>query len=268
MQTETIDIRTDNALAECLRIKRPVAALSFDYAPDDEVPIHEHPKAQLIYAIEGTMVLSTSGGRWVLLPNRALWVPAKTKHSIRMRGKVRMRSLFFDRTVKSPAAGCAVVSVSPLLRELIIGMLEEPRRYRSTGRGAQLARLICTELRVCHTLPLALPWPQSKTLRGVCESMQQSPRLTNDMEWWASESGISSRTLSRLFRHETGMSFGEWKSQLLLLEAQIRLVQGESSSRVAKALGYSSHASFSAMFRRAMGLSPSQHVATFFDSHN
>ena len=262
MRTVTIDIRTDGALAECLRVRRPVAALGFDYGADDEVPTHEHAKAQLIYAIEGTMVLSTDEGRWVLLPTRALWVPARTKHSIHMRGSVRMRTLFFDRTVKAPATACAVVTVSSLLRELILSMLNEPRRYAPASRAAQLASLICTELCVCNTLPLSLPLPKDEKLRAICEAMQRSPRLDGDMEWWAAKSGISSRTLSRLFRSETGMSFGEWKSQLLSLEAQIRLAQGQSSSRIAKALGYASHAAFSAMFRRATGRSPSQHVST------
>ena len=57
------------------------------------------------------------------------------------------------------------------------------------------------------------------------------------------------------------MSFGEWKAQLLLLEAQVRLAQGQSSSRIASALGYASHAAFSAMFRKATGLTPSEHLA-------
>ena len=71
---------------------------------------------------------------------------------------------------------------------------------------------------------------------------------------------MSSRSLARLFRAELKMSFQEWRSQLLLLEAQIRLAQGQSSSRVAKGLGYSSHAAFCAMFRKTIGVSPSEHV--------
>lgn len=261
MQTETIDIRTDEALAACVAVDRPVAALAFDYTADDRVPAHEHVKAQLLYAIEGTMVLSTREGKWVLLPTRALWVPAKTRHSIRMRGPVRMRTLFFDHTVTTPTASCAAVSVSPLLRELIVSMLQEPRRYAPTSRGAQIAALISSELHVCHTLPLSLPWPRDAKLRRACDAMQRNPTLRGDMEYWAARLSVSSRTLARLFRDQTGMSFGEWKSQLILLEAHLRLAQGQSSLRIAQALGYASHAAFSAMFRKTTGLSPSEHLA-------
>lgn len=257
MRTETIDIRTDKALAACLRIRRPVAVLAYDYAAGDKVPLHEHAKAQLIYAIEGTMVVSAREGKWVLLPTRAIWVPAHTRHAIRMRGAVRMRTVYFDDTVKPPTENCAVVRVSPLLRELIVSMLSEPREYAASGRGAHIAALICSELRISQTLPLHLPWPEESRLRRICNAMQKNPSLRGDMEHWAASQDMSSRTLTRLFRSQLGMSFHEWRSQLLLLEAQIRLSQGQSSSRVARALGYSSHAAFSAMFRKTMGLSPS-----------
>lgn len=205
------------------------------------------------------MVLSTREGKWVLLPTRALWVPAHTRHSIRMRGPVRMRTLFLDDTANIPMASCAAVSVSPLLRELIVGMLQEPPRYAPASRGAQMAALIASELRVCQSLQLSLPWPKDQGLRKACDAMQRNPTLAGDMEYWASRLSVSSRTLARLFRSETGMSFGEWRAQLLLLEAQVRLAQGQSSSRVAKALGYASHAAFCAMFRKATGFTPMEH---------
>jgi len=260
MQTQSIDLRTDKALAACLRVQRPVAVLAYDYAAGDHVPAHDHSKAQLIYAVEGTMTVATREGQWVLLPTRAVWVPAHTRHSIRMRSALAMRTVFFDETVPDLASACAVVSVSPLLRELIVSMLSERRAYAFDSRGAQIAALICSELRLSRTLPLHLPSPMEPRLRSICSAMQRRPTLADDMEYWASRANMSSRSLARLFRAELKMSFQEWRSQLLLLEAQIRLAQGQSSSRVAKGLGYDSHAAFCAMFRKEIGVSPSEHV--------
>jgi AraC-like DNA-binding protein len=205
------------------------------------------------------MTVSTREGRWVLLPTRAVWVPAYTRHSVRMRGPLRMRTVFFDESVPSPAKHCAALSVSTLLRELILNMSQEPRAYTAHGRGAQIAALICTELPAGRMLPLHLPWPRDPRLRRICDAMQRKPTLSGDMEFWASRISISGRTLARLFRKELNMSFREWRSQLLLLEAQIRIAEGKSSSSAAKSLGYDSHAAFCAMFRRALGKSPSEH---------
>ncbi|MFT4113111.1 AraC family transcriptional regulator [Silvibacterium sp.] len=261
MKTETIDLRTDADLAQCLRLRRPVAVLAFDYAAGERVPAHQHTKAQLIYAVEGSMIVTTAEGHWALLPTRAIWVPAHTRHGIRMRGpagaKVRMRTVFFDDSVPPPASRCAVIRVSPLLRELIVAQSQEPRLYRPQSRAAQIASLLVAELRIWQVLPLYLPQPREPRLRRVCHALQQNPSLHGSMDHWAAREGISSRTLARLFRAELGMSFDDWRSQLLLLEAQIRLAQGQSSQRIARALGYARPAAFSAMFRRATGHSPS-----------
>lgn len=169
-----------------------------------------------------------------------------------------MRTVFFDSTVKPPATTCVVVRVSPLLRELIVSMLSEPRRYAPNTRAAQLATLISSELHLTRALPLHLPWPKESRLRKICTALQKNPSLAAGMDYWATREKISSRTLARLFRAELGMTFHEWRSQLLLLEAQIRLSQGHASHRVARALGYASPAAFSAMFRKATGISPTE----------
>lgn len=261
MTTPVIDKRTQRDLDDCLRVDRPVAALAYDYAANEHIPAHDHSKAQLIYAIEGTMTVITREGRWVLLPTRAVWVPAKTRHSILVRSPLRMRTLFFDGTVQAPVEGCAVVAVSALLRELVLSMLKEPRRYPRTGRGSYLAALIRDELNFIHALPLNLPWPKDPRLRKVCEAMQRKPSQRETVEYWADAISISSRTLSRLFCRELNMSFKEWRTQLLLLEAQSRLAQGHKSSRIARSLGYDSHAAFCAMFRRELGVPPLRYLS-------
>lgn len=261
MATRVIDKRTQRKLDECLAVERSVSVLAFDYAANEHIPAHEHPKAQLIYAIEGTMTVITREGRWVLLPTRAVWVPAKTRHSILVRSALRMRTLFFDETVTAPMSGCAVVEVSVLLRELILSMLKEPRAYPSTGRGSHLAALIQDELSFVHTLPLHLPWPKEPRLRKVCEAMQRKPSQRENIGYWAEEASMSSRTLSRLFLKELKMTFKEWRTQLLLLEAQSKLAQGHKSFRIARALGYDSHAAFCAMFRKALGVPPLQYLS-------
>lgn len=241
-----------------MRLDRPVVVSAYDYPAGDRVPLHDHAKAQLIYAIEGTMIVSTREGRWILLPTRAAWVPAHTRHTVRMRGAVKMRTVFFDHTVTPPSATCAVLHVSPLLRELIVSMLHEEQAYLPESRGAHIAALITGELRLSPTLPLHLPWPSEPRLRRICNALQKHPSLSGDMNFWAAKAEMSARTLARLFRAELGMSFHEWRSQLLLLEAQIRLAQGQPSARVAHSLGYASPAAFSAMFRKSTGLPPTQ----------
>ena len=63
--------------------------------------------------------------------------------------------------------------------------------------------------------------------------------------------------MARLFRHELGMSYQQWRQQAVLAHALPMLTRGQPVSEVAAASGYGSDSAFSAMFKAAMGQSPS-----------
>jgi len=69
--------------------------------------------------------------------------------------------------------------------------------------------------------------------------------------------GVSERTLTRLFRSETGLSFRDWRSRMRFMLALERLDRGESSTSLAHGLGYSSPSAFIAAFRKQFGAPPS-----------
>ena len=68
------------------------------------------------------------------------------------------------------------------------------------------------------------------------------------------------RTFTRAFKQETGMGLAVWRQQVRLMEALSRLASGESVTQVAFEVGYDSPSGFSAMFRRAFGVPPSQYL--------
>ena len=74
---------------------------------------------------------------------------------------------------------------------------------------------------------------------------------------WARSVHASERTVARLFLSQTGLSFGAWRQQARVLEAMARLSGGAQVTQVAFDLGSDSVSAFSAMFRRAAGVSPS-----------
>ena len=67
------------------------------------------------------------------------------------------------------------------------------------------------------------------------------------------------RTAARLFRQETGMSFGQWRLQLRLLTALEQLGTGDTVSNVALNVGYSDVSSFIAVFKAALGETPAKY---------
>ncbi|MFZ5779791.1 MAG: AraC family transcriptional regulator [Pseudomonadota bacterium] len=246
--------------ADYQRVPRAVSAMPKDFAADFEIAPHSHERAQLIYAPVGTMRVAAAGSMWIVPPQRALWMPAGTVHSIVMLSDVTMRTLYLrDDAAAGMPGSCQVLPVSALLRELIVRATELPVDYDETGPAGHLVALILAELHGGQALPLHLPLPSEPRLMAVCRALLDEPGDGRALEDWARTVHMSARTLARLFRSETGMSFGAWRQQARVLEAMGRLGGGEPVTHVAIDLGYDSVSAFSAMFRRAAGASPSEY---------
>lgn len=242
-------------------LPHPVTAKARDYR-GGVTPVHLHPRAQLIYAGSGVMRVETAEGCWVVPPVRGVWIPADTDHQVIMLGPVEMRTLY----IRSDAAPdlpdhCCLIEVSPLLRALILALLDEPLAYDLAGRAGRIAALALLELRFLKIPALHLPMPSEPRLLKLCRTQIEHPETQETLETLAERHATSSRTLARLFARETGMSFRQWRQQARLVEALGHLANGVPVARVAEKLGYRSASAFTAMFKRVLGMEPRRYFA-------
>jgi AraC-like DNA-binding protein len=236
----------------------PVAAKSRDYPAGNVSPRHRHPTAQLLYAVEGVMVVTTDFGQWVVPTTRGIWLPIGTWHQVRMVTAVRMRTIYVrDEINDGLPQTCCVLAVSPLLRELILAAMTIPMPYLDNSREGHIMRLLLDEVRTLPILPLSLPNPQSTDLCRLCKHLRRQPDDNTTVDDWAQRLHMDPRTLQRRFTRETGLSFGRWRRQARLLAALELLAQGRRVLDVALELGYESPTAFASMFRRELGVSPS-----------
>lgn len=243
-------------------LPHPVTAKARNYR-GGETPAHSHPRAQLIYAGSGVMRVETEVGCWVVPPVRGVWIPANTTHRVIMLGSVEMRTLY----IRSDAAPdlpetCCLLEVSPLLRALILALLDEPLAYERAGRAGRIAELILLELRFLKIPALYLPMPGETRMHSLCQELVANPDSHETLETLAAQQAVSSRTLARQFQSETGMSFRQWRQQARLVEALGHLANGVPVARVAEKLGYRSASAFTAMFKRALGMEPRRYFST------
>lgn len=239
---------------------RPVVGYAADFASGHHIRRHRHAAGQLIFAASGVMTVTTAAGRWVVPPERAVWVPPHVAHAIRMTGVVRMRTLYLTDTAGAqlPEA-CAVVQVGPLLRALILRAVEHVQPYAPDGREARLIAVLLDELATTRTAPLHLPMPRDPRLLAITERLSADPADKRPLGAWARTAGASARTLARLFPRETGLSFAHWRQQARLLRALERLAGGESVTTVAFELGYEGPSAFITMFRSRLGATPGRY---------
>ena len=237
-----------------------VRTFAVRHTRDHVIAPHRHDWHQLIYASEGVMWVHTGQGDWVVPPNRAVWVPAGVEHGIEMTGTVLVQTLYLAAFVSEALPGhCCAVNISPLLRELIRHTITLGALNRNIPPHARLLGFLLDQLAAMPAMPLQLPWPADERARRAAQWLRahsSDPGLIRQM---AKRVAISPRTLERLFREETGMTFGKWRQQLRLLHALRHLASGESVTKVAFAVGYESTSAFIAMFRRAFGTTPSRY---------
>jgi AraC-like DNA-binding protein/quercetin dioxygenase-like cupin family protein len=237
---------------------RAMAAMEVNYPDGASTGWHAHPRGQILYAIEGVMIVQSGAGSWVVPPNRALWLTAGLEHEVTMSGEVKIRTVFIDATeVDNLPSNSCVINVSALLRELIVAAVRVPLDYRDGSRDERLMRLLVDELQMSDLLPLHLPIPSDSRVKFICETLIDNPADASTADQWARRLNVTAKTVHRLFLRETGMTFSQWREQARLLLALRRLAGGERIIDIAFDCGYASQSAFTAMFRRHFGTSPS-----------
>ena len=241
-------------------VLRPVLAVGQAYPASFELTEHVHRRSQFLYAVTGVMAVSTPDGAWVAPPERAVWIPGGTPHSVRMAGAVQTRSVLVE-LGECPNRGttCQVVGVSALLRQLLQEAAELPLEYDQAGRDGLVMALISAEIDRAPLIPLAVPFPSHPGLAKRCHAFLDAPDATATIDEWADALAINRRNFTRIFRRETGMSFAEWRQQACISVALPKLAAGESVTGVAMDLGYDGPQNFSTMFKRVLGVSPSHY---------
>ncbi len=241
-------------------IPRPIVAVAKEFPSGHLIPQHQHSRSQFLYASSGVMTVKTNRGMWVVPPLRAVWVPATTLHEIEVSGHLSMRTLYIDPAVFSgPSTECCVIAVTPLLRELILYALTLPQIYPEGGAEERLLTVILDQISSVDMASLELPIPEDQRIKKIYDLLSATPDDNRTLDEWGKIIGATGRTLARHFRRETGMSFGQWRQQVRILEALRRLGMNEPVTTVAIDLGYDSPSAFISMFKKTLGQTPGRY---------
>lgn len=238
----------------------PVVGLAVRYE-SGPISAHIHARAQIMFAVEGSMTVLTDDGSWVLPTSRALWLPPGVKHALKVRRAVELRTVYLETTIDWIAfsAKVAVLRVSPLLREMLVAVTDLPWDFEPESPSERFARAFCDRLQFGEQEPVHLPAPRDHRAKRLAEIYYADPSERRALSELVAECGASMRTLERLFLVETGMSIGAWIRQLRLMFALEKLADGASVSDAAHHVGFETPSSFVAAFKRNFGETPGRY---------
>jgi AraC-like DNA-binding protein len=224
-------------------------------------PEHAHPWGQVAYAISGVLSVAIPGRSFVISPRQAVWLPAGVNHRVGSLMGAEFRSLWISTAVTSDLpSDPAVFNVAPLLRALIAEAAVLQESDDDPGYRDRVTGLILDQLRRARALPAALPWPRTAALVRLCETLYADPADSRTAEQWGEELGVSTRTLTRRFETDLGMSLRSWRRRMRLFKS-IELLGGDMDiTQIALELGYASSSAFTYAFRTAIGVSPTLYI--------
>lgn len=223
---------------------------------------HRHDWHQLVYASAGLLNVWTERGSWIVPPHWAIFVPAGIVHSIRFAAPSDLRTLYLRPGWRAlMPADCAVITVSPLLRELILRATREQMLDHRDPAEAALATLIVDEFGQAGAPPFDLPQPVTPALVRAASLMATNAPEAATSAALARAVGLGIRTLERQFLAETGLTPGRWRRQHALLGALEALAAGTSIKQAAGLAGYATPSAFTAAFRGTFGNTPARYFA-------
>jgi AraC-like DNA-binding protein len=239
-----------------------IRTLAYSVPAGHVIERHRHDWHQLVYASAGLLHVRTERGAWLVPPHWAIFVPAETVHSIRFAAPSDLRTLYLR-----PGWGeglpedCAVLGVSPLLRELILRATSEQMLDERDPAEAAVATLILDEFHQAGVPPFDLPRPVSPFLVRAASLMATNAPEAATSATLARAVGLGIRTLERHFLTETGLTPARWRRQHALLGALEQLAAGTPIKQVAAAAGYATPSAFTAAFRGTFGNTPARYFA-------
>lgn len=243
------------------QLNYPVYAYARSYNSGHKEDIHQHNRIQLLHTLSGVIHVKTEEGIWVIPPSKGIWIPENKKHALAIYGTVEARGVFIEPFARADLhTQCCVVAVPRFLSELINQAVEIKDEVLPHSRNERVLELILDELRFLQEIPFQLPEAQSPILKKICKNIKEDWINASDLEYLAVQHHLSTKTISRLFQKEMNMSFRTWLKQAKLLQALTDIEMKKPILTIALELGYESSSAFTYMFKREMGLTPTEYL--------
>ncbi|WP_432838374.1 AraC family transcriptional regulator [Dactylosporangium sp. CA-092794] len=212
----------------------------------------------LTWSSTATLMGTVAGRDWVIPPGYGLWVPGGIEHAGAVLHAGEMLTITFaaDRcpiTWTEPTC----FTVGSLLGEIITHLHHIAPDDHSRPAAEALMFELLTPLPT-HDIHVTLPTdPRART---IAEQLIAHPADQRELTAWADHVHASVRTLSRLFRAETGLNFATWRAHVRIRAAIPMLANGTSVNATARAIGYHKPSAFIAAFRRVTGQTPGTYL--------
>lgn len=238
-------------------IPSPIDAepLRLQHEDGRHTPDHAHECGQIFLVTGGALLLTTAVGTWAMPAGHVAWIPPGLPHAAVSHGRLNAVGAYL-----APSR-CAGLPDRPVLlrRDALLAAVLGRLGAAGTDDAARRERLLMVlldEIATAEHDTLDLPLPRSPRLVRLVQALMDDPSERRGLGALADDAALSRRSLTRLFRQETGLSVGQWRLRRRVIAAIALLAEGRSVTDTALTLGYDSVGAFAQSFRKVTGAAP------------
>lgn len=227
---------------------------------------HQHPSGQLYWVSRGMVIVETKHTQWALTPGAIGWCPPDTPHCAWMPVEAKGTILYCNATF------CELLPSTPSIRAashfllLVLQKITEKVGDDVNPEHLQhLLQVMVDEIQLADSAPSQIILPEDARAKNAAQTVLANTGHDISQVELAKHAGLSTRTLSRLFIQQTGLTFSQWRQKTKILRSLEYLQRGNAISQVALLVGYENVSSYIMAFRRFMGMTPGQFQTMCFN---
>ena len=220
---------------------------------------HEHPSwAEFVILLSGSAVIETAKLNFLANESQCIWIPPRTNHTFYTLEASANRTIFVHESLFKDSErfySCQILSSTALLKELVKTIVDWNLNLQDE-KDRRMAHVIWDVIQRSEPAMMGITMPRNSKLQKLANQFLENIEEPISIDEWSKEFGMSSKTLSRVFFRETGMTIGQWEQRAKMDHAYRQLRNGASVTDTALACGYLSVSSFITTFKKQFGVTP------------
>ncbi|MDM1046215.1 helix-turn-helix transcriptional regulator [Myroides sp. 1354] len=222
---------------------------------------HTHQRYQLTYVEQGYQYFHLNNKTYLVPQHHVIWIPSNTAHRISSEAKtVHLRVALFKTVPQSDFfQQVHVFSAPPVLKEMLLYASKWNQVVDENPDQALFIQAILRNLpEFCQeNESLHIPVPTHSRLLAVCDYINTHFHSSCKTEDLAEIAQVSTRSLQRLFKQETGITLQKYTQLIRILKSiELRDTQQYTLSEIAHLVGYSSLSAFTLSYNTIMKSKP------------
>lgn len=216
--------------------------------------------------MHGSATVDVAGTGLRLHAQQGVWINQGVRHSVQVSDDSLTIPVFIP--VSRQAGGLDLFLPLDIPRSwntwLILSYCTGLDYLPDSSPRSQISRFIIDAHHTRREVPLStLPvHPRSPEAGAVARFLVANPGSRRSIDDFARMTSLSTRTISRQFVAETGLTFSQWRNEVRIAYSARMLSEGKPVSWTGTMAGFETPAGFTRAFRRSLGVTPSQYMAS------